>query len=67
MSVAVPVGVGIAVLRTERTETLVGSIVAGSMARAMRFATAWALGVAVAVEVAATVRERMVVGFMVVG
>lgn len=36
--VSVPVGVGIAVFRTERTESLVGSMVAGSRARATRSA-----------------------------
>src|SRR5690242_9996381 len=44
MSIPVSVELGIAVLRTERTESLVGSMVAGSMARTSRSATAWALG-----------------------
>ena len=40
MPVSVPVGVGIAVLRTERIESLVGSMVEGSMARRTRYAAA---------------------------
>jgi hypothetical protein len=40
-TMSVPVAVGMAVLRTERTESLVGSMVAGSMARARRSTAAW--------------------------
>jgi hypothetical protein len=71
---ALPVGrvasvaVGIAVFRTDSTESLVGSIVAGSMARAIRSATAWRLGCvedAMAL-VAMMLAERIVDSFMIV-
>lgn len=64
--ILVPVAVGIAVLRTERTESLVGSMVAGSIARATRSATAWTLGCTVeaAALTARMLTERIVVDFM---
>lgn len=64
MSVAVPVGEGTAVLSTERTENLVGSMVVGSMARTMSSATAWTLEAVAVTAVATRARENVVVGFM---
>ena len=61
-AVSVPVGDGIAVLSTERIESLVGSIVAGSISRATRSPTTWTfLAEALA---ASAMMGRIVVGFM---
>ena len=61
-AVSVPVGDGIAVLSTERIESLVGSIVAGSISRATRSPTTWTF-LAEALAVSAMM-GRIVVGFM---
>ena len=62
-TISVPEAVGMAVLRTERTDSLVGSMVAGSMARTSRSATACDGGEARALATSAVV-ERIVVDFM---
>lgn len=68
ISVSVPVDVGIAVFKTERTESLVGSMVAGSIVRANKPATAWISGCSALAKAPATsvLKERIANSFIVV-